>query len=312
MTTGSALGVGFGPGTLGFPSAAEVLEYGRRAEELGFDHYWVNDHVSWPHPLLDPVALLSAVSARTTRIGLATGVYLLPLRAPAATARAFASLDYLSGGRVILGIGVGGEFEADFTSAGVPLRRRGPRADITIRLLREFWSGAEVDRHDADFDFDAATVLPTPVRGDIPVIVGGRSEVALRRAATLGDGWMPYLMHPERVAAGVSRLAELTPDRTPRVIAHVFVYLDQNATAARERAIEYLSAQYHRDMTATVDRAVPYGSVEAARARLLEYVEAGATDVVVRPLAAPENLLASLESAGEISAGWMRAGRENT
>ena len=101
MTTKPRLGTGFGPGTLGFPRAEEVLTFGQRADEIGFDHFWVNDHVSWTHPLFDPAVLLSAVAARTSRIELATGVYLLPLRSPTITARAFASLDYLSGGRAL-------------------------------------------------------------------------------------------------------------------------------------------------------------------------------------------------------------------
>lgn len=306
MTYGTALGVGFGPGTLGFPSATELLRYAERAEELGFDHFWVNDHVSWAHPLIDPVVLLSAVAARTSTIGLATGVFLLPLRSPAATARAFAGLDYLSGGRVILGVGVGGEFEADFAAAGVPIRRRGARTDASIRLLREFWRGGEVSWNDADFSFDGARVLPTPVKGDIPVIVGGRSDAALRRAASLGDGWMPYLMSPDRVSEGVARLTALAPHRSLRVIAHVFVYLDSDMIAARNRAVEYLSAQYHRDMTGTVDRCVPFGSVDSVGGQLAEYIEAGVTDVVIRPLAPPDHLLASLEEAGEISARWSR------
>lgn len=306
MTEGSALGVGFGPGTLGFPSGPEVLRFAERAEELGFDHFWVNDHLSWQHPLIDPIVLLSAVAARTTTIRLATGVYLLPLRSPAATARAFAGLDYLSGGRTILGVGVGGEFEEDFAVAGVDLRRRGPRADATIGILRKFWRGDAVSWHDADFDFDAARVLPTPVRSDIPIIVGGRSDAALRRAATLGDGWMPYLMSPDRVADGVRRLRELAPGRQLRVIAHVFVYFDPNPEVARRKASDYLTEQYHRDMTQTVERCVPCGPTDAVAKQLRRYVEAGATDVVIRPLAPPEALFSSLEEAGAVSAGWTR------
>ncbi len=306
MTPGSALGVGFGPGTLGFPSGLELLRFAERAEELGFDHFWVNDHVSWQHPLIDPVVLLSAVAARTTTIGLATGVYLLPLRSPASTARAFAGLDYVSGGRTILGVGVGGEFEADFAAAGVAMRRRGPRTDTTIRLLREFWRGEAVSRHDADFDFEDALVLPVPVQADIPIIVGGRSEAALKRAATLGDGWMPYLMSPDRVAEGVRRLGELALGRHMRIIAHVFVYLDSDPEVARRKATDYLTAQYHRDMAPTVERCVPCGPADVVAEQLRRYVEAGATDVVVRPLAPPDALLSSLEEAGAISATWAR------
>ncbi|QOD94403.1 MULTISPECIES: TIGR03619 family F420-dependent LLM class oxidoreductase [Microcella] len=282
------------------------MRFAERAEELGFDHFWVNDHVSWQHPLIDPVVLLSAVAARTTTIRLATGVYLLPLRSPAATARSFAGLDYISGGRTIVGVGVGGEFEADFAAAGVAMRRRGPRTDTSIRLLRAFWRGEAVSWHDADFDFEDALVLPAPVQENIPIIVGGRSDAALRRAATLGDGWMPYLMSPDRVAEGARRIDELAPDRHKRIIAHVFVYFDADADVARRKATDYLTAQYHQDMTRTVERCVPCGSADVVAEKLRAYVDAGATDIVVRPLASPEALFSSLEEAGAVSAGWTR------
>lgn len=299
------LGVGFGPGTLGFPPGEELMRFGQLAEEVGFAHFWANDHLSWPHPLVDPLVLLAAVAARTTTIGLATGVYLLPLRAPAAVARSFASLDYISGGRAILGVGVGGEFAADFSAAGVPASRRGVRADAMIGLLRRFWSGEVVDHHDEFFDLDGVQVLPRPVQREISIIAGGRSEAALRRAATVADGWMPYLMSPERVREGVGRLQEISGRSDHRVIAHVFAFFGDDRAKARVQAIDYLSSQYQRDMERTVDRCVPYGPPEAIAEDLKRFAETGATDVVLRPLAEPGRLLQSLEhEAGAVRELW--------
>ena len=309
MSAYPAMGVGFGPGTLGFPAADELLLFGQRAEEIGFDHFWVNDHLSWIHPLLDPVVLLSSIAARTSRIGLATGVYLLPLRSPAATARAFASLDYLSGGRAMLGVGIGGEFAEDFTAAGVPIKQRAGRTDATIRVLRQLWSGEPTRLHDKYFQFDNVQVLPRPANGRIPIIVGGRSEAALSRAAHMADGWMPYLMSPDRVTAGITRLRELAPERDLRVIAHVFAYFGPDIASAQEEATRYLSAQYHRDMTSTVRKCVPCGPVDAVVEQLAGYALDGVTDVVLRPLSEPGRLLASLEedAAGVLTA-WRKDG----
>lgn len=304
MSIRPKLGTGFGPGTLGFPTAAELLLFGDRAEEAGFEHFWVNDHMSWIHPLLDPVVLLSAIAARTSRIGLATGVYLLPLRSPAATARAFASLDYLSDGRAMLGVGIGGEFDEDFTAAGVPIAQRAGRADATIRVLRELWNGEPTTLHDKYFDFDNVQVLPRPAAGRVPIVVGGRSEAALSRVAELGDGWMPYLMSPQRVATGIERLRELAPDRELRVIAHVFAQFGPDVESAQEKATRYLSAQYHRDMSATVGKCVPCGPIEAVTEQLAGYAIDGVTDVVLRPLSEPDRLLASLDDAAGVLATW--------
>src|SRR5690606_25690149 len=165
-----------------FPPGDELIRYGEISEDVGFDHFWANDHLSWPHPLVDPIALLSSIAARTSSIALATAVYLLPLRAPAAVARSFASLDYISGGRVILGVGVGGEFAEDFSGAGVPSERRGGRTNVMIDLLHRFWAGEPVTYRDEFFDIKDVLVLPRPVQRDIPIVVGGRSDAALKRA----------------------------------------------------------------------------------------------------------------------------------
>jgi probable F420-dependent oxidoreductase len=298
--------VGFGPGTLGFPSGEVLLRFGELAEEIGFEHFWANDHLSWAHPLMDPMVLLSGVAARTTRIGLGTGVYLLPLRSPASTARAFASLDYVSGGRAILGVGVGGEFAEDFSAAGISADHRGRRADAAIQLLRRLWSGEPVDYRDEFFDFDNIQVLPRPIQRDIPIIAGGRSEAALRRAATLADGWMPYLMSPDRIRDGVERLRELSNRQDHRVIAHVFAYFGPDRARARQDAIDYLSAQYRRDMERTVDRCVPHGPPEAVAEDLRRFDLEGVTDIVLRPLSEPETLLRALEEdAGAVRRFWV-------
>ena len=284
------IGVGFGPGTVGLASPTDVLDYGRVADQLGFSHFWVNDHLSWTEPLLDPLVLLGSIAAVTERIELGTGVYLLPLRSPVATARAFASLDYLSGGRALLGVGVGGEFAEDFAAAGVPIRGRGIRTDQALRLIRQLWhDDKEVVWSDDFYTLQGTTVLPHPLRNPLPVIVGGRSDAALRRVARLGDGWMPYLMAPERLERSLGTLdgflgAESRSRDDVRVIAHVFICFGDAVEQARESAIQYLSRQYKADMTRAVEKSVPHGPPEACAEMLMRYFDAGATEVVIRPL----------------------------
>lgn len=303
----AALGIGFGPGTFGFPPPSEIVEYAERAEAVGYRHFWANDHLSWPHPLLDPTVLLSFVAARTTEMRVATGVYLLPARQPVAVARAFASLDFLSSGRAILGVGVGGEFEQDFSAGAVSMSERGARTDHMVPLLRRLWTGESVTHTDRFFNLTDVTVQPTPHQRSIPIIVGGRSDAALRRVARLGDGWMPYLMAPDRIADGVQRIAALDPEGVSprRVIAHVFVSFGNSDAAARDHAIRYLSTQYRQDMERAVDRSVPYGSPAAVAERLRAYTAAGATDIVVRPLNGPDTLIATIRGAGaQLASEW--------
>lgn len=287
------VGVGIGPGTQGFPPAPVLLEYARAVDNLGFDHFWVNDHISWEQPLLDPMVLLSAIAAVTSQVRLGTGVYLVALRSPVATARQLASLDFMNRGRTIFGVGVGGEFEEDFAAAGVSAKRRGARTDASIAVIRRLLSEEAVAWHDEFFDFDNVTVLPHPAQERLPIVVGGRSDAALQRAASLGDGWMPYLMSPPRVRDSVATLRSYMDQqgRTGddlRIIAHVFVAFAARENEARDRAIKYLSEQYQTDMTRAVDSSVALGPPSACAEHLQRLYEAGATDVVIRPLATGE------------------------
>ena len=197
-----------GPPDPGFFRAVAEL-----AESIGYDSLWAGDHVSFHNPILDVTVALSCFAARTERIALGAGVVLLPLRHPSLVAREMASLDYLSGGRVVLGVGVGGEGGKDFEAVGVDPRERGARTDEAMRALRELFSGPEASFHGRFFSFEGITIEPSPVQpGGPPLWVGGRSPAAQRRAGRLGDGWMPIWVSAERFAAGLAE-SGVTPRR---------------------------------------------------------------------------------------------------
>jgi probable F420-dependent oxidoreductase len=184
----------------------------RDAEEAGADDLWVSDHVvvpagsrSPPEVFHDPLTVLTWAAAATRRAGLGTSVLVAPYRHPALLAKALASLDALSGGRVICGI-ASGWMESEFAALGVPFRERGRRTDATIAILRRLWAGA------GDYAWEGARVegvalLPGPARpGGPPVWVGGDSDAGIRRAVRLGDGWHTTVSHREGLAERVSAL----------------------------------------------------------------------------------------------------------
>lgn len=191
-------------------TAADLLDLVRAADEVGFDSLWLGEHVFHPqdyssvHPghevkqhhtgplvqerthLLDPLVTLAAAAATTRRIRLATGVFVLPLREPLLVARAAASLAEISGGRFVLGVGAGWLAE-EFDALGVPFRTRGRRLDESLAVLRGCLAGGPVEYHGEIFDFAALEMVAAPV--EVPLVVGGNSDAALRRAARAGDGW---------------------------------------------------------------------------------------------------------------------------
>ena len=201
--------------------AALVYRLGDAAERLGFHSVWAGDHLALPrHPttpypygpsstlaadrsLLDPFAVLAALAGRTRRVRLGFGVLVLPYRHPLVAAKGIASLDALSGGRVILGVGSGWMPE-EFAAVGADFARRGADSDAGLRYLRRAFSDGEVD---------GMTILPTPIqRPGPPIWVGGNAPAAMRRAVELGDGWDALSVAPDTLRAGVDRIRHLCRD----------------------------------------------------------------------------------------------------
>jgi probable F420-dependent oxidoreductase len=182
-------------------AAAEVAGL---AERLGYDSLWTGEHVVLPSPrvepspmdpeeaMLDPLVALAHVAAHTERILLGTGVIILPQRNPLVLAKQVASLDVLSGGRLILGIGVG-YLEPEMTAIGVPMEARGARSDEYLAAMRSLWQDEAPAFHGKYVDFEGVDAHPRPVQRPIPVVVGGHSERAFLRAARHADGWYGFL-----------------------------------------------------------------------------------------------------------------------
>ncbi len=257
----------------GAPDPGVFREIAVRAEELGYDSIWAGDHISYRNPILDIVVALSTFAAVTTRITLGAGIVLLPLRHPSVVAKEFASLDYVSSGRVILGVGVGGEGAKDFDAVGVPLGERGARTDEAMQALRALFANDLPATFTGRFySFEGITIAPRPAKpGGPPLWVGGRSEAAIRRAATLGDGWIPIWISPEKLAEGLEQLpAHVTPAVT--LPAHV---------GPKRRLYEHLRARYAGDFGEhVVDRYCVAGTPDECAARIREYANAGAQHVV--------------------------------
>ncbi len=167
-----------------------VIEAARRAEAAGFDGVYVGDHILHPRALLESVVTLSAVAASTQRISLGPCVMLIALRQPLVLAKQLGSLASFAPGRLRIGVGVGGEYPAEFAALEVPLSERGYRMETALLQLRAFLSG--------ELDSPAANLRPGADR--VPFLLAGWKERSLRRAATCGDGWIGYLLAPASFA----------------------------------------------------------------------------------------------------------------
>lgn len=211
---------------LGSPQAA--VDVAAAAEALGFDSVWVGERVFYPGkappeaPIdFEPLTVLSYVAARTTRIRLGTSTLILPYRHPILVAKTVASLDQLSGGRVILGVGAGW-LEDEFAALGVPFAQRGPICDEYIVALKELWTSDEPHFQGRFCNFGPITFSPKPVQQPHPAIwIAGDSDRALRRAVELGDGWQPELglKEMERAARRLREVAQARGRTPPPLLA---------------------------------------------------------------------------------------------
>ncbi len=261
-----------------------------KLEECGYDSAWASEHILFYGPHLEAMPVLAAYAALTTRIALGTAVYLLPLRHATVTAKSVATVDILSGGRMILGVGVGGEYPKEFESTGVPVHERGRRANEAIPLLRRLWGEEHVSHPGPAYPLDDVTMEPRPPQaGALPIWVAGRSEAAMVRAGRLGDGWMPYLYTPQRYREGLARVrAEAeAAGRDPAAITPVlyqFIAMDDNREAALRAAIDGLSEQYNQPFDALAEKYCAVGTPADCAARLAEFIDAGARHVILVPV----------------------------
>lgn len=209
------------------------------AEGAGFDSLWTVEHVlvpadyqsTYPYDpsgrmpggdatdIPDPLVWLAFVAAASTTIKLGTGILIVPQRNPAVVAKEVATLDRLSGGRMLLGVGAGWLAE-EFAALGVPFEGRGRRLDAYLETMRALWRDDRATVHNEFVDFDNAISLPKPVNGSIPIIIGGHTEVAARRAGRLGDGFFPGRGSPQRLTEllAVMRQAAEEAGRDPDAI----------------------------------------------------------------------------------------------
>jgi probable F420-dependent oxidoreductase len=244
-------------------TVADVREVAVAADRLGYDYLTCSEHMAIPPAGVDlpgprywdPLATLSYLAGHTTRIRLTTSVLVLGYHHPVEIAKRFGTLDRISGGRLILGLGAG-YLEQEFELLGVPFEGRGPRTDDAIRALRACFGRRLASYHGSHFDFDEMIVDPWGLQQDVPIWIGGRTPRSLRRAVELGDGWCPFAVSARRAAEWLHQAA------------------DTQAWAERPRPLEVILIS--RD---PVD---PSGSPETTVASVHELEAAGATTMSLR------------------------------
>jgi probable F420-dependent oxidoreductase len=260
---------------------AEQWALARRLEEVGFESIWTGDHVSFHGPIYDSLTLLASYASITSRVKLGTAVYLLALRHPTIAAKITSTLDALSGGRLIFGVGVGGENPKEFEASGVPHGERGARVSEGIEVVRALWTQTPATFKGRFTSFEGVSLDPKPVQpGGPPIWLGGRSDAALARAGRLGQGWVSYVVTPERYRQSLQKI-ETAAHAAGRSLdgfarAHLtFITIGNDFETARDSWVRRLSQRYNQDFAPLAGRYGVIGTPAQCIERLEQFVDAG-------------------------------------
>ncbi len=280
--------------------AESVLRLATWAEEAGLDSVWVGDSLT-AKPRLEAMTTLSAIAARTSRVRLGTAVMLMALRHPVLLAQMMGTVDLISGGRLQLGVGVGGAFndmqQAEWRNAGVAQKTRAPRLQEMVRIIKGLGAGEPFSHDGRHFHLDNAVMEPTPVQaGGVPIFLGvhwhgredgqgARRQRQARRAARLADGFISISATPDEFVEMTSAVNDYCDEygRDPtgmKSVMYLTVNLDEDVQRAEAEANNWLLGYYGANIWG--DRWGPFGGADRIRERIAEYAEAGADEIIVR------------------------------
>jgi alkanesulfonate monooxygenase SsuD/methylene tetrahydromethanopterin reductase-like flavin-dependent oxidoreductase (luciferase family) len=283
--------------------AAALARFAAQVDAADIDRVCVGDHVAFKGGRgFDGLLNATALAVLTRRVTVQTAVYLLPLRHPVPVARQVTTLAALAPGRFEFGVGVGGEDPAEARACGVDPVTRGRRTDEALAVLRRLLAGTEVTMSGEFFSLDRVRIEPSPP-SPVPVVIGGRSDAALRRAARYGDGWLGLWVSPSRYADATARIAAFAAD-AGRVVPrwrhgmHVWCAFGDSA-AARSRLAASMESFYQTPF-GKFERYCPCGTPEEVAAGLRAYVDAGCRSFNLIPLADSEEL--AIAGAGAVRA----------
>jgi probable F420-dependent oxidoreductase len=272
---------------------AEQFELVRRVEALGFESVWTGDHVSFHNPMYEALTLLATYIPITSRIRLGTAVYLLALRTPAIAAKITSTLDALSGGRLIFGVGVGGENPKEFEVVGVPHGERGARVTEGIDVVRTLWRDTPASFRGRFTQFEGVSLDPKPVQKPGPPIwIGGRSDAALTRAGRQGDGWVSYVVQAERYAQSVAKIRAAARGRSLDgfAFAHLgFITVGRDWESAKAVWAQALTKRYAQDFEPLARKYGIIGTPEQCAEQIARFEAAGCNYMIANPIGDPKD-----------------------
>ena len=265
---------------IGLRRLDSVTEDAKIAEDLGYSYLCTGEHVFFYGPINNGLIALAAAAGATSRIKLISTITLAPLYPPALLAKQVASLVTISGERFNLGIGVGGEFAKEFEACGIPVNERGARTNEALEVMLRLWTEDNVEFNGRFTTLPGVTLDPKP--GNVPIWISGRSNAALKRCATYGSGWLPYMYTPDMLRDSLTKIASYRDPVRTTIDPGLFIFcaVHPDRETALQMASDRLSKQYNQDFSQLVGKYAIAGNPEDCIVRIQEYRDAGATTIL--------------------------------
>ncbi len=275
------------------PNAGQLVDYGVRVEELGYDSVWVWDHmllgVEPNFPIINSLTVLTGIAARTKRIKMGTGILVLTLRNPVALAKQLSSMDQLSEGRLIMGM-ASGWYKREFDAVGVPFEKRGKIMDENLEIMNRLWTEEKVTGQYINHNLSAAVMYPKPYQQPrMPILIGGYVDKVLQRAATVGDGWLTYFYRPEDFKKSWDKLRGFAKEggKDPDALLNASqlpIMVGPSKEAVRDEMMDWLNKEWDFPAHSDCSReSAIMGTVDECVAQLREHIAAGVQKIIFVP-----------------------------
>lgn len=282
-----AIGLGLGISRFPFETGRQYFDWVELCEKGGVDSIWQTDRLVSSEPMLETMSTMAALAGATDKMRFGMNVASIALRDPLQTAKQCATIDRLSDGRLLPAFGIGSALSLDYKATGTPTKRRGKKADEALQLVQRLWMEDSVDFDGEFFKYEGACISPKPANARIPLWIGGSSEVAMKRTAKYGTGWLGGIDSPEQTAVMIKGIRQALKE-TGRSIdddhygaTFSFRIGDPDSEVAK-RSHDGLRARLGKDP----DRYLAIGDAETVCTRINEFLEAGCSKFVMLPIVA--------------------------
>jgi alkanesulfonate monooxygenase len=265
-----------------FITPDQVINFAEKCEAIGVDSMWTIDRIAYDN--LEPLSVLAAAAATTKKIRLGTSVLLGNLRHPSHLAKIVATLDFISNGRMTLGLGFGSR-ESDYKAVEIPFEKRGSRAVEQVNLIKRLWTEENVTHKGRFFNVESLSIGPRPIQKSIPIWTGGSAEVALKRAGTWADGFIcgssaiPDFAETWEKVAAYARAAGRNPDQIEKA-GLTFMAINDNAAEAVKRVEDYMM-RYYGKLRGEVASTSLVGSPNAIAERIGTFFSRGLNTLII-------------------------------